>query len=167
MIDYAQETGREGRDGKPTECIVLLAPKWKVSWESNYCSNFLFTNRQYIKKYLQADYCLQALLSLYLDDETSKSFGVICKACDQSQICSIYAIEHMELDEPDNFLFGSSFLSPTTELATTNSLAFTNTSLLPSTQFVSSHLRKVFETSPPVLIEIQQLSPTTRSISLP
>lgn len=166
MIDYAQETGRGGRDGKPTECIVLLAPKWKVLWESNYCSNFLLTDRQYMEKYLQADHCLRASLSLYLDDETSKSFGVTCKACDQSQICSVCAIEHTELDEPDNFSFSSSPLSPTTELATTDSLAFTDTSLLPSTQFVSSHLRKAFETSPPLSTQIQQSSPTTMSSSI-
>lgn len=78
LVDYAQETGQGVRDGQPTECIVLLAPRWKIWWESNYRNNFLFLDCQHIEDYLPASRYLQASLSTYLDAKSSLSFGVIC-----------------------------------------------------------------------------------------
>jgi len=36
MVDYAQETRRASRDGLQAEYIVLLPPRWQVTWQRGF-----------------------------------------------------------------------------------------------------------------------------------
>ncbi|KAL9606927.1 MAG: hypothetical protein Q9167_008106, partial [Letrouitia subvulpina] len=45
LLNYGQETGRAGRDRLHASCLILLAPKWAVSWDNRYINDFLTEDR--------------------------------------------------------------------------------------------------------------------------
>jgi hypothetical protein len=90
LLDYAQETGRAGRDQLPARCNVLLAERWRVSWGTAYHSDFLTEDTMQMHHYLQASDCLRRLLTRYLDGDEgtpctpSATPRMLCGTC-QSQ----------------------------------------------------------------------------------
>lgn len=136
MVDYAQETGRGGRDGKLAECIIIIAPRWTTSWESSYCSDFLLLDRQHMEQYLQTKSCLRASLSAYLDDENDKNFAVTCRGLLNAEVCSVCAVNHFDnricgtKDLNISETFGSSPHSPSRASYGSDSSSFMATSQL-------------------------------------
>ena len=45
FFNYAQKTGRAGRDELFVTCLTLLAAKWSVSWGARFESDFLLIDR--------------------------------------------------------------------------------------------------------------------------
>ena len=59
LVNYEQEIDRAERDELHAVCLTLLLIKWKVSWNSNYQSDFLTRNRKKMTRYLRARICLR------------------------------------------------------------------------------------------------------------
>ena len=103
LLEYAQETGRAGRDGGPANCDVLLGNRWQVSWETGHQSNFLTEDRLRMSRFLQAPGCLRAQLTAYLNGEP----GVQCY--DQGAVrlycgsCEAQAVQRGMSLSPDAF----------------------------------------------------------------
>ena len=67
LLDYAQETGRAGRDNLPAVCLILLPENWTIAWDSGYQSNFLEEDRLQMSRFLTSRRCLRKQLTAYLD----------------------------------------------------------------------------------------------------
>lgn len=68
---YIQETGRGGRDGKPSKAILHITTSvssYVTKEMNNYCMN--------------TDYCRRKLLFKDFDSDTSSEIIVPCKCCD-------------------------------------------------------------------------------------
>ncbi len=76
LLDYAQETGRAGRDGGVAECTTLLAPGWRVSWDTGFRSNFHAQDSTQMTQFLTpgSSRCLRQQLTSYLNGDE----GVCC-----------------------------------------------------------------------------------------
>jgi hypothetical protein len=76
LLDYAQETGHAGRDGAPVDCLILLPPGWRVTWESGFYNNFLAENRMRMTNFLRSSkQCFGRQLTAYLDG----GHGISCR----------------------------------------------------------------------------------------
>jgi len=69
LLNYAQETGRAGRDGLPVVCLTLLGVEWTVSWDQGFQNDFLVEDRMQMTRFLQSGptECLRQSLTAYLN----------------------------------------------------------------------------------------------------
>ena len=82
LLDYAQETGRAGRDGLLAVCTVLLPPSWKVQWNNQYRSDFLAHDCDEMEAFLKSKGCLRRHLTAYLDGFLNERLGIACSDVD-------------------------------------------------------------------------------------
>lgn len=84
LLDYAQETGRAGRDGLHADCITLLAKNWNVDWGRSYRSDFLTQDVTAMTRFLQSQstICLRRELTRYLDGGS----GTACSPDDTDEV---------------------------------------------------------------------------------
>ena len=82
LVAYGQETGRAGRDGVHADCTIILPPKWSVSWDRHYRSDFITHDIEYMTRYLRTRHCLRQLLTHYLDGSLGGRDGIACNEAD-------------------------------------------------------------------------------------
>jgi superfamily II DNA helicase RecQ len=65
LVDFAQESGRAGRDGKEAYSVVLLPPRWV-----SQVASAIEAKKGVLHHYLQGQECRRTCLSTYLDLES-------------------------------------------------------------------------------------------------
>jgi superfamily II DNA or RNA helicase len=80
LVDFAQESGRAGRDGKEAYSLVLLSPTWKPQ-----AAEGTAVERRALHRYLLGQDCRRACLSEHLDSEP---YWRRCRA-DEDVVCDI------------------------------------------------------------------------------
>ena len=108
LLNYAQETGRAGRDGLPAVCLTLLPAEWTVSWDQGFQSDFLVEDRMQMTRLLQSGptECLRQSLTAYLNggpgtacgpNPTTEHGSLTCSSClfvsssQETQMTSVHA----------------------------------------------------------------------------
>ena len=81
LVDFAQESGRAGRDGKEAYSLVLLSPTWKPQ-----AAESTVVERRALHRYLLGQDCRRACLSEHLDSEPywrqcQDDEDVVCDVC--------------------------------------------------------------------------------------
>lgn len=89
LVDFAQESGRAGRDRKEAYSVVLLPAKWQPQVMGSE-KNIEVMERRVLSRYLEGRDCRRACLSEYLDTE------IYWKRCEDSEdiacdVCSTCA----------------------------------------------------------------------------
>lgn len=79
MFEFAQESGRAGRDGKPAESITLLSEAWQPRAVNNL-------DGEMMQLYLTQQYCSRAVMSQFLDKRADWKWCMegedeLCAAC--------------------------------------------------------------------------------------
>ena len=78
LINYAQDSGRAGRDGAPAGCTILLAPRWNVTWDSGSHGDFLTEDARQMTAYLHGRSCFRHHMTAYLDGPLDHRQGTAC-----------------------------------------------------------------------------------------
>ena len=142
LIDYAQETGRAGRNGAPSICEVitnksLLSTARSINTDGNQTSDIL----DFISN--EKGYCRRAMLSLYLDGTATS-----CHCMRNAQLCDI-----CERRGSSGALLPSSFAyTSTTSPTLSSALVNAPTSIVSSSQLTYT-IQRDFENSIAMLNE--------------
>ena len=157
MLDYAQETGRAGRDGLYADCLVLLPSGWKVDWSRGYRSDFLTEDSRQMTRLLEskAPLCIRMQLTRYLDG----GVGVACDAAvahdsagaSGNAQCS-HCIQSTELDDIQHLDFERE-LTPMKRVERQNSL-----SSMGSVQSQAASLKSLSPSSTEMIESVNGLS---------
>ena len=81
LVDFAQESGRAGRDGKEAYSLVLLSRTWKSE-----ASGSAVVERRALHRYLLGRDCRQTCLSEHLDSEP---YWRHCQATEDDVLCDV------------------------------------------------------------------------------
>ena len=79
MTDFAQQSGRAGRDGLHADCTVLLPIRWKVAWDTLYRTDFLLEDEHAMTLWLTTKLCRRQVLTAFLDGTLHGRGGTACK----------------------------------------------------------------------------------------
>jgi superfamily II DNA helicase RecQ len=97
LLNYAQESGRAGRDGKPSEAIVLIS-KGRTS------SKFKNMDERLLWEYLTTDNCRRVKLDQYLDGNlATESCTEDQEACDNCRQSRTQSLEPTAAEEDDTY----------------------------------------------------------------
>lgn len=81
LTDFAQESGRAGRDGQKASSIVMLRSTWKPQ-----LSGHLGEDEEAMQLYLTQRYCSRGILTQFLDAETDWRWCMTGEEC--CQVCN-------------------------------------------------------------------------------
>lgn len=87
LFDYAQETGRAGRDGKPSQALTLLADLAPSlpSFGRKASSDDLY-EKQTIEEFIRTKDCRRLVLNGYLDGKTGQICDGTVTSCDNCEL---------------------------------------------------------------------------------
>lgn len=85
LLDYAQESGRAGRDGQASEAIIIEPVD--ITWVPHWISSAQATAQEMVGQYLGEGVCRRRILDSYLDGYSRQRCGdsereSLCDCCD-------------------------------------------------------------------------------------
>lgn len=117
MSDYAQESGRAGRDGKPATSIVVFSAAWQPYGNGKHPDDM---DEEYMLLYLTQKHCCRAVVNQYMDRKQDWTW---CMR-DADELCGVCPNHHAERRPPELEL--EMVPRPTSEESSTGSSKATN-----------------------------------------